>query len=77
MIPAERFIEVWQRADTIEDVCRELGMTRKAASERASKLRGKGIGLQYFSVTRITDYVKLAELADRITEERSEEEEVA
>ena len=69
-ISAEQFIKAWQGAKSIDSVCRELGITKKSASERASRLRSKGVPLQYFSKTRIMDYDELAELAVDAARER-------
>ena len=62
MITAKEFIKAWQQADSLQSVCDVLGMEPKAASERASRLRKKGVPLKLFSQRNI-DYDELAELA--------------
>lgn len=44
-VSPERFVEVWQRADSVEDAARQLGVTEGAARARASAYRKRGIPL--------------------------------
>ena len=69
-VTAEEFIRVWQSAETLDDVCKELEIIPPYASSKASKLRAKGVPLQYFSKSAIGyDWDKLAELAMEAAEE--------
>jgi hypothetical protein len=65
MIPVDDFVVVWQTAETLADVCKKLDLEPTRASERASRLRKRGVPLQYF-VNRNIDYDELARLAESV-----------
>lgn len=51
-IPAELFVRIWQESASAEDAAHRIGVTRSAASSRATWLRQKGIELRKFPVGR-------------------------
>lgn len=61
----EKFIDIFQKAQSITEVSNETGMTEQRVSSLASKLRKKGIPLKYMRKNYLSpDKVKkLAELA--------------
>lgn len=61
----EKFIDIFQKAQSITEVSNETGMTEQRVSSLASKLRKKGIPLKYMRKNYLSpDKVKkLTELA--------------
>ena len=45
-IDARTFVEVWQRADTVQAVAEVLGVKPSSASQRATNLRREGVKLK-------------------------------
>lgn len=48
MKKAERFIKLWQEADTLEEVAKKLGTTKQYCSVKACNLRRRGVSLKEF-----------------------------
>tara|TARA_R100000008_G_scaffold67928_1_gene45058 strand:+ start:4918 stop:5139 length:222 start_codon:yes stop_codon:yes gene_type:complete len=67
-VSPKQFIEVWQRAKSLEEVAKRTGMLLSACSARASHYRLKGVNLKRFSRRPTTDWEKLAALADSLSE---------
>ena len=67
-VSPKRFIEVWQRAETLAEVVKGTGMKSIACSARASHYRLKGVNLKRFARRSRTDWEKLAALADSLSE---------
>lgn len=66
-VNAEQFIREWQKADTIDDVCKATSMSPGAASVRASVYRRRhGVPLKVFATKRVHDWESLAKLAKAI-----------
>lgn len=58
------FIVTWQRADTVEEVCKKLRISTRSAVCKAQYLRRQGIALKKFMVRiRMQDLPKLRALA--------------
>lgn len=68
MITAEKFVRVWQSADSLGEVAKRLGVSSIHATARAALYRRKGIPLQKFSRHggRRLDVAALAALAKSI-----------
>jgi len=66
-INPERFIRVWQKATSLQEVCKQLEINKAKASNRAALLRKKGVPLKKFTrshgALQRWDYKALAELA--------------
>jgi hypothetical protein len=63
-ISNESFIEIWQRAETLEDVAEKVGTTLMATRARGNALRAKGVkSLKKFPRKKL-DYSKLDEKAE-------------
>lgn len=63
-VTAEQFVEVWQQAKDVPEVCRTLGMTdRYDAATFAGYLRKKGVPLKVMRKARCFDIDALAEKA--------------
>lgn len=62
MITDAKFVDVWQRAESPQQVENETGLSKKAIYARAKRYRDKGIPLKYFRVR--TSLAKLIELAE-------------
>ncbi len=62
-IPAKLFVQVWQQASSIDEVCKKTGLKRISAQTRARSYRIKGVALKKFSRAGYTktDYSALAE----------------
>lgn len=44
---AKRFIEVWQTAESVDEVVRKMGMRgKRTAIQRAARYRAQGVGLK-------------------------------
>lgn len=66
-IPAEEFIDTWQKAESLADFCKATGMKRFSAMTTAVKHRAKGVPLRLFKPgPRLLDYASLAKEAQRI-----------
>lgn len=63
----ETFVEIWQRARSLDEVVERTGMRRYTASHRAWWLRTKGVPLKPFAKGR--SYYELAELARATNED--------
>ena len=60
----EKFVRIWQKADSLKEVAEKYGTTPEGASSTAHNLRGKGVKLKDFRSSRgRTDYKKLVALA--------------
>lgn len=60
-VTAERFVEVWQQAQDVPEVCRTLGIEdRYDASQLAGYLRRKGVPLKPMKKTVYLDIDALA-----------------
>lgn len=65
-MPTERhtavvFIETWQKARSLEEAAKNLGLSRRTAASRASRMRSYGVPLKSFGAER--KWEELAELA--------------
>ncbi len=45
---ADVFVKAWQKADSVESVCKALGITESSAHSRSSRYRRAGIPLKSF-----------------------------
>jgi len=57
----EKFVEVWEKSETLLEVAEKLGIGKTQASVRAGRYRREGIPLKYYG--RRTKLDKLAVLA--------------
>ena len=72
-ISNETFIRAWQLGDSLEAVATYLRISRIAASDRATKMRRKGIPLKPLRPTRklsVAEISRLSELAASLLEVR-------
>jgi hypothetical protein len=65
-VTAEQFVETWQKAKNVEEVCQVTGNTRWAVYARAVGYRKLGIPLKKFSTRGPIDVKGLAALAKRL-----------
>lgn len=71
-ISAEQFIAVWQKAASVDDVARELGISVESASHRAGTFRQKGIPLKKMPTAQPYYWDDLAEFATLMLENDEE-----
>lgn len=66
-VPAKLFVQVWQQAANLDEVCEKTGLRRISAQTRARVYRTKGVALKKFRRQGIskTDYTALATLAEQ------------
>ena len=50
-VTAEKFVEVWQKAETFDDVVKKTTLTAMAARGRANNYRRMGVNLKKFPRT--------------------------
>lgn len=65
-IKAAEFVRIWQKAKSLADVVERTGISKVAASHRASVYRSEGVTLQQFQrggALRKNNYSALAKLA--------------
>ena len=55
MVQLEKFVKVYQAADSVDSIAKEFGWKREKVSSQASQLRKKGIPLKKFSRDKLTD----------------------
>ena len=77
---AERFVRVYQGAAVLEEVMRELGISRSGVRARARYYRKQGVPLKRLrsdpSSPRL-DWAALAQMAERLAEGEAEEKAAA
>lgn len=49
-VSAEEFVEIWQKAKSLSEVCSKTGLATASASVKASNLRAAGVPLKVFAV---------------------------
>jgi len=70
-LSASEFVTVWQTSSSVAEVMRRTGLTRAAASTRASSYRRKGVPMKtmYGTPSPKVDWKGLAALAKALGED--------
>ena len=61
MAQLEKFVKLYQEAESVDEVCKAMGWKREKVASQASQLRKKGVPLKKFSRDKLTE-TDLAEL---------------
>lgn len=69
--PAREFVRIWQLANSVAEVAKQVNRTKNAVRVRAFKYRERGIPLKYFPPVEqeSIDWDELAEYAESIETE--------
>lgn len=72
--PAREFVRIWQSANSVAEVAKQVNRTKNAVRVRAFKYRERGIPLKEFPAVEIEliDWDELAEFAESLEDEQDE-----
>lgn len=69
LVTPEKFVRVWQEANSLDEVVEKTGLTKHQASARATHYRSKGVPLKHFKKPKM-DWGALKKLAKEVEEEK-------
>jgi len=55
MVQLEKFVKLYQEAESVEEVCKAMNWKREKVASQASQLRKKGVPLRKFSRDKLSD----------------------
>src|SRR5262245_51405929 len=67
-VPARVFVQVWQGANSLAEVAKQLNRTTNAVRVRAHKFRQRGVALKTFPPVEMVDWGEMAKFAESLGE---------